>query len=115
MSDTSTIPPTTANADRLNAVVGRLQNTILSLPRFRPADATLAADFDNLSSDLLQTMVECSQAAAVDQASIAVALNVIDKGNKASAESQQLRADTMAKMAERALSFPSSMGGAGHG
>jgi len=106
MSDTSTIPPTTANAERLTAVVGRLQTTILSLPRFRPADATLAADFDKLSSDLLQTMVECVQAAAVDQASIAVALQVIDRNNKAAAESVQMRSDTMLKMAERAVTFP---------
>ncbi len=98
--------PTTPNAERLQGVVGSLQQTILTLPRFRPTSESAAADFDKLLSDLLQTMVQVTQAAAVDAASIAVALNVIDRSQRSLAESEKLRAATMAEMAQRAVTFP---------
>lgn len=104
MSDA--LDPTTPNADRLVGVVGRLQQTILMLPRFRPADVTAAAEFDKLQADLLQTMVNVTQAAAVDQASIAVAVSLIEKNIQAAKESQQNRGDLMVRMAERAVTFP---------
>ena len=108
MSDSNT--PPTVNSERLMAVAGRLQNAVLALPRFRPADVAAASDFDKVLADLLQTMVEASQAAAVDQASIAVAMNLIERGNQSLAAQSQLRADVMAKMAERAVTFPISKG-----
>lgn len=108
MSDTQ--DPTMPNADRLKSVVGNLQQTILALPRFRPPGIEQAADFDKLQADLLQTMVDVTQAAAVDAASIAVALSMIDRGQKALAESEKTRADVTAKMAERVLTFPISRG-----
>lgn len=108
MSDT--FDPTTPNADRLKGVVGDLQQAILSLPRFRPAETAQAVEFDKLLAGLLQTMVNVTQAAAVDQASIAVALSMIDRGQKTLTESEKNRGDLMAKMAERALTFPISKG-----
>lgn len=60
-------------SDRLRAVVGDLQEVILSLPKFRPTDPAQAAEFDKLNGSLLQTLVNVSAAAAVDQAQIDLA------------------------------------------
>jgi len=104
MSDT--FDPTTPNADRLQGVVGSLQQTILTLPKFRPTDVTAASEFDKLQAGLLATMIQVTQAAAVDQASIAVAVSLIDRGRQALADSEKSRAELTAKMAERAVTFP---------
>lgn len=66
----------TADENRLSAAVARIRQNIIDVQQFRPTDAALAQKFDAFTSDMLQTLIETTQAAAVDQASIILAKDI---------------------------------------
>lgn len=58
--------------DRLNAVAGRIKNALLLLPKFRPSGEP-GEQFDEMISEMVETLIEVSQAAAIDERSLILA------------------------------------------
>lgn len=105
---TTASPP--ALEDRLSAVAGRIQSTLISLPRFRPADPDLARQFDALTTDLLTSLVEITAAAAVDEAAIILAKDLSAQRKEVALASQKLRDQTDIAMAGQTIPFPKAVG-----
>lgn len=68
--------PLTADENRLSAAVARIRQNIIDVQQFRPADQAMAAKFDQFNADMMQTLIETTQAAAVDQAAIILAKDI---------------------------------------
>lgn len=100
------ITPAPAVEDSLAAVVGRIQQTILALPRFRPADPDLARSFDQVAADLLDTLIQTAQAAAVDRSAVALAAELAQQRRDHALASQKLRDETDIAMKGLSVPFP---------
>lgn len=89
--------------ERLSAVAGRIQSALVLLPRFRPTDRQLADEFDEMTADMVQTLIEVTRAAAVDEASIIVAKDLAQQRRNFAIETQKQRDQAAADFRSKAL------------
>jgi hypothetical protein len=79
--------------ERLKAVVAGLQDDLVAMPKFRPADVALAQDFDACTARRLAMLIELSAIAAVDRHATAVAIEVAKQRKEFNLAAQKQQAD----------------------
>lgn len=85
--------------ERLNAVAERIKAALLALPKFRPECPVAAKDFDQMTAEMVDTLVEVSQAAAIDERALIFAKDRSDARHARMLSEQKLRGDYDAMMA----------------
>jgi len=91
---------------RLGDVADRLKVTLLALPAFRPPGGEQALAFDAVVSDLVDTLVEIAQAAAIDERSLILAQDLSKMQQEDVAAAQKSREQHDAAMLEIVGNLP---------
>ena len=92
--------------ERLSATVISLRDLLTTLPKFRPTVPELAAEFDMKMQELLDTLIQVSQAAAIDERALIFAKDRSDARNARLLSEQKMRGEydvTMANLAGQAI------------
>ncbi len=100
---------------RMTAAVARMRDTLLAMPKFRPTVPELAEQFDEMNAEILDTLIEVSQAAAIDERALIFAKDRSDARNARLLAEQKMRGDydvAMASLSGQVLVPFLSMSGA---